>query len=610
MRKFRTLYVVFIFMTFLVSSFLMIIPSNIFGQNDTNNMEDNNRPNILVIMGDDFGFSDLGVFGSEISTPNLDQLGREGKILTNYYTHPVCSPARSTFLTGVDNHIAGIGTMFENIAPNQVNKTGYETFITDRVVTVAELLRDAGYDTLLSGKWHLSGKGYHEGTGPADRGFDRSFTLLESGANHFTYEPYYPGGVTTFIDNGKIVEKPNGTQFSNEFYTDKMIDFIKKSEMNDKPFFAYLAFQTAHTPFQAPPEYIEKYKEVYEAGWDNIREQRFEKQKELGIWSANMTLPKSYPTFPDWNALSEDEQKQRSQIFAAHSAMIEDMDYNLGKLIQFLKNIGQYENTLIIFTSDNGGSEPSDSPVVVATLEGANDKEVEEFKAAGFSESFDAIGSKDSYWGYGWQGAVMSNTPYSGVKSTMLNGGIKPPFVIKEPNATNTPELDIVKEFVHVSDMTPTFLEYSNTTHPGSEYKGKQVSPMMGKSIKPLLEGTVKETHMDDEIISSEMFGNRAVFMGDWKARNNIFPIGDGQWKLFNIKQDIREATDLSKEHPDILEKMVSSYKTYSQNVGIIEPKYSEQQKQGAIEMLAATNQTEFTVFPMEQSLAGYPAEP
>jgi len=602
MKKFRMSYFVSILTAFVVSLGYMM-PDTVLAQND-------NRPNILVIMGDDFGFSDIGVFGSEISTPNLDQLGKEGKILTNYYAHPVCSPARSTFLTGVDNHIAGIGTMFENIAPNQVNKTGYETYITDRVVTVAELLRDAGYDTLLSGKWHLSGKGYHNGTGPADRGFDQSFTLLESGANHFTYGPYYPGGVTTFIDNGKMVEKPNGTQFSNEFYTDKMIDYIKKSEGNNKPFFGYLAFQVAHTPFQAPQEYIKKYEGVYDGGWDKIREQRFEKQKELGIWPTNMTLPQSFPTFPDWNALPMDEQKQRSQIFAAHAGMIEDMDYNIGRIIQFLKDTGKYENTFIMFTSDNGGSEPSDSPVVVGTLEGANDKELEEFKAGGFSETFDAIGGKDSYWGYGWQGAVMSNTPYSGVKSTMFDGGIKPPFVIKEPHATNTPELDIVKEFVHVSDMTPTFLEYANTIHPGSDYKGKQVSPMMGKSIKPLLEGTVEQVHMDDETISSEMFGNRAVFMGDWKARNNIFPIGDGQWKLFNIKQDIREATDLSKEHPDILEKMVSAYDNYSKQVGIIPPKYSEQQKQGVMEMLAATNQTEFTGFPMENLLAGYPAEP
>ena len=609
MRRFGNSYVVSILIAFLVSAIYMI-PSSVFGQDDNNSTADISKPNILVIMGDDFGFSDLGVFGSEISTPNLDQLGKEGKILTNYYTYPVCSPARSTFLTGVDNHIAGIGTMFENIAPNQVNKTGYETFITDRVVSVAELLRDAGYDTLLSGKWHLSGKGYHEGTGPADRGFDQSFTLLESGANHFTYGPYYPGGKATFIDNGKIVEKPNGTQFSNEFYTDKMIDFIKTSEENNKPFFAYLSFQVAHTPFQAPQESIKKYEGVYDAGWDKIREERFEKQKELGIWPANMTLPQSYPTFPDWNSLPNDEQKQRSQIFAAHAGMIEDMDYNIGRLIQFLKDTGQYNNTLIMFTSDNGGSEPSDSPVVVATFEGATDKEVEEFKAAGFSETFDHIGTKDSFWGYGWQGAVMSNTPHSGVKSTMFNGGIKPPFVIKEPHATNTPELDIVNEFVHVSDMTPTFLEYANTTHPGSEYNGKQVASLMGKSIKPLLEGNVEKIHMDDEIISAEMFGNRAVFMGDWKARNNIFPLGDGQWKLFNIKQDIREATDLSKEYPDILEKMVSAYDKYAQNVGIIPPKYSEQQKQGVMNILAATNQTEFTGFPLEKYLAGYPAEP
>lgn len=559
------------------------------------------RPNIMVIMGDDFGYSDLGVFGSEISTPNLDQLGREGKILSNYYSHPVCSPARVTFFTGVDNHIGGIGTMYENIAPNQVNKTGYETYISNKVVTVAELLRDAGYDTLLSGKWHLSGKGYHNGTGPAERGFDESFTLLESGANHFTYGPYYPGGTVTFIDNGKIVEKPNGTQFSNEFYTDKMIDFIKKSKDNSKPFFAYLAPQVAHTPFQAPAELIKKYEGVYDGGWEKIREQRFEKQKELGIWPANMTLPKSYPPLPNWDNLTNDERQQRSQIFAAHAAMIEDMDSNIGKLIQYLKETGEYDNTLIMFTSDNGGSEPSDSPVVVGGLEGAADEATERFMA-GNNESFDAIGGKDSYWGYGWQGAIMSNTPHSGVKSTMLNGGIRPPFVIKEPGAANTTNLEVIKALVHVSDMTPTFLEYANVSHPGSEYKGKQVTPLMGKSIKPLLEGNLKKVHSEDEILSAEMFGNRLVLMGDWKARYQIFPAGDGQWKLFNLAQDIREATDVSIEHPDILEKMVSAYDKWAQDVGIIEPEYSEQQLKTGAAMIATSNQTEIDPgLPIEQ---------
>ena len=552
---------------------------------DAQEIKTDNRPNILVIMADDFGFSDIGVFGSEISTPNLDALANDGKILTNYYTHPVCSPARSTFLTGVDNHIAGIGTMFENMAPNQVNKTNYETYITDRVVTVAELLRDDGYDTLLSGKWHLSGKGYHNGTGPADRGFDQSFTLLESGANHFTYGPYYPGGVTTFIENGKIVPKPNTTKFSNEFYTDKIIDYIKTSQSDDKPFFAYLSFQVAHTPFQSPPEYMQKYEGVYDEGWSDIQEKRFEKQKELGIWPANMTLPESIPNFPDWNALSADEQKENSRILQAHAGMIEDMDYNVGKLIQFLKDTGAYDNTLIIFTSDNSSSEPMPSPIEVGHFEGAQGPEFQDFMN-NVDQTYDAIGNENSYWGYGWEGAVMSSTPYSGSKTTMFNGGLKPPFVIKEPNSIHTSELDIVDQLVHVSDMTPTILDYTNTTHPGSEYNGKKVASMMGKSIKPLLDGTSDTVHADDETISAEMFGNKLVLMGDWKARSNMFPVGDGEWKLFNIKTDVTEKTDLSKEYPDVLAKMVSAYDQYAKESGIIAPEYSEQQMQASEDIL------------------------
>lgn len=559
------------------------------------------RPNILVIMGDDYGYSDIGTFGSEISTPNLDTLARDGKILSNYYTYPVCSPSRVTFLTGVDNHIAGIGTMYENIAPNQVNKTGYETYITQRVVTVAELLRDAGYNTLLSGKWHLSGKTFENDTGPADRGFDQSFTLIQSGAHHFTYGPYYPGGKTTFVDNGKIVEKPNTTKYSSEFYTDIMIDYINRTLDSGKPFFGYLSYQVAHTPFQAPQESIKKYEGVYDIGWNGIREKRIEKQKELGIWPTNMTIPKSIPPLPDWNALSEDERKLKSQILAAHAAMIEVTDNEIGKLIQFLKDSGQYDNTLIMFTSDNGGSEPSDSPIVAGKLEGGDSQATKEF-LAGIDQSINAVGGDKSDWGYGWQGAVMSNAPFSGVKTTFFNGGIKSPFIIKEPNSVNTTELEVVKSLIHVSDMTPTFLEYAGVKHPGSEYNGRQVSPLMGKSIKPLLEGSVEKVHEDNEIISAEMFGNRAILMGDWKARSNIMPAGDGQWRLFNMAEDITEAKDLSKEHPDILDKMVSAYDKWAQDVGIIVPEYSAEQKSAFAQMIGQSNQTEHAPgVPLEQ---------
>jgi len=236
--------------------------SNIYAQTSEN------KPNFLVIVGDDFGYSDIGSFAGEISTPNLDALANDGKILMDFHTAPTCSPSRSSLLTGVDWHIAGIGTMFELIAPNQVGKPGYETYINDNVVTVAELLRDAGYNTLLSGKWHLSGQGYQNGKSPHDRGFSQSFTLIEDGANHFSSAEYIPSWPVSFMENGKKVDRPgNGTVFSNSLYADKLLEFFKSIEADDKPFFAYLAFQVAHTPFMAPSqELIDKYDKIYSEG--------------------------------------------------------------------------------------------------------------------------------------------------------------------------------------------------------------------------------------------------------------------------------------------------------------------------------------------------------
>ena len=205
------------------------------------------RPNILLIMGDDLGFSDLGSFGSEIATPNLDALENEGKILTNYHTNSVCSPARVAILTGVDNHIGGIGTMYENIAPNQVGQPGYETYINDRVVTIAELLRDVGYNTLMSGKWHLSGKGLQNGSTPYDRGFEDVFTVFSSGAQHFNGDPYYYGGHPIFMRNNTEVPRPDNGTYSNDLYTNIMLDQIKKYQGDGKPLFMYLSYQVAHS---------------------------------------------------------------------------------------------------------------------------------------------------------------------------------------------------------------------------------------------------------------------------------------------------------------------------------------------------------------------------
>lgn len=538
---------------------------------------ENKRPNILAIMGDDLGFSDLGSFGSEISTPNLDVLAKEGKVLTNYHTNPVCSPARVAFLTGVDNHIGGIGTMYENIAPNQVGKPGYETYINNRVVTVAELLRDSGYDTLMSGKWHLSGSGNKNGSAPYDRGFEDVLTVLSSGAQHFNGDAYYFGGHPIFMRNGTVVPRPDSGTYSNDLYTNVMLDQIKNHKDDRKPLFMYLSFQVGHSPFQAPQEFIKKYDGVYDVGYDKIREQRFEKQKQLGVWPADMKLPQRVPKTSTWDSLSTDEKAYRAKILAVHAAMIEDMDYNIGKVIKYLKDIGQYNNTLVMFTSDNGSSEPIPMSALAGT--GVSHEESKAFYDR-FNNTLANLGNANSLINYADWGAVSSVSPLSWFKATQGEGGVRPPFVIKLPGVSNnnnnnhqSSKTDIVNAFVHVNDMTPTFLDYAGIQSPGSTYKGHPVHPIMGKSLKPLLEGKVAKVYADDEPVAQEMFNNTAVFMGQWKAEK-LFgpPITDGKWHLYNIIEDIGENTDLANQHPEILQKMISAYDKYSKDVGVVVP--------------------------------------
>lgn len=584
----------------------MLSQTSLYTQSVLGQNSEDNRPNILLIMGDDLGFSDIGVFGSEISTPNLDALARDGKILTNYHTHPTCSPARASLLTGVDNHIAGLGTMAENLAPNQIGKPGYEGYLSDRAVTVAELLRDAGYHTMMSGKWHLSGSGIQNGTTPSDKGFEESFALIEGGAGHFTYDPYYPGGHVTFMNNEEIAEKPTNMTYSNDLYTNNMISTIKRYHGDGNPLFMYLAFQVGHTPFQAPPDIIKKYQQVYESGWNEIRQQRFEKQKELGIWPANMNLSVSVPPLPSWESLNQTEKQHYSKVFAVHAAMTENMDENIGKVIQYLKDIGEYDNTLIMFTSDNGTSEPSETPLdmPIEEMEGIPPQEIAEFFAR-TNNSVLNIGNPNSNVGYGWRGGVMSASPLSGFKATQFEGGTRPPFIIKEPGLADTalPQgtgalskiIDIIRANVRVTDMTPTFLEYAGVQHPGDTYQGRSIHPLMGKSIMPLLEGAVQQVHSDDEVLSQELFGNIAVYMGEWKALKQVFPEGIGEWRLFNLAQDITEdlRSDLSKQYPDVLKKMVSSYESYANEIGIIPPQFDLESQESYEEPFG--NETEIT---------------
>ncbi len=520
------------------------------------------RPNILIILADDFGYTDLATFGGgDISMPNVDELAKEGVVFTNYHSLPTCSPTRSVLLSGVDNHINGLGTMHELLVPNQKGKIGYETYITDRVVSIADLFNDAGYHTYLSGKWHL---GTDDGYRPYDKGFEEVFALLQGSANNFDEREILPDHPSVYYRNNEMVHLPDNF-FSSDYYTDTMIDFIKKNHGDGKPMFMYLSFNAVHWPLQAPQKYIQKYEGKYDIGWDKLRETRFEHMKELGIIPEDFGLPDRHPKVPAWDSLTPEEQRYEAKKMALYAAMADNMDYNAGRLLNYLKEIGEYDNTFIIFSTDNG----AESTDLVGAMEAALASEEYSEWVKKFDNSIENMGNANSNISYGPGWAQVGNTPFRNFKGFVSEGGIRVPLIVKVPNM----KIGIrTNEFVSVLDLAPTFLDYAGIKHPASSYKGKEIHPPMGKSIRPLLEGKSERIYGEGEYIAFELFGNKALLMGDWKIVQLNEPFGDGKWRLYNTNQDPSELNDLSEQEPELMQKMISLYEKYAEDVGVIPP--------------------------------------
>lgn len=310
------------------------------------------RPNILLIIGDDMGFSDLGVYGSEVATPNLDAIANRSLRFTNFHVGATCSPTRSLLLSGVDNHLNGMGNMHEFLTPEQEGRPGYEGHLNNRVVSIVNLVRDSGYRTCMAGKWHL---GSQPGQRPHDRGFDRTFSLMQGAGDNYNSisSVKAEGNALTFTANGQVVERPADVH-SNKLYADKLIEFLKADQKSGKPFFGYLSFQTAHWPHQAPKEFVEKYRDVYAAGWDVIRKQRIEKMRKLGILSEDHPVSPCFPGVPAWDALPAAAQRVQAYRMAAYAGMIEHMDFHIGRVIKHLEETGELDNTVIVYLNDNG----------------------------------------------------------------------------------------------------------------------------------------------------------------------------------------------------------------------------------------------------------------
>lgn len=509
---------------------------------------DNDRPNIVLIVADDLGFSDLGCFGSEISTPNLDHLAREGIIFTNFYTAATCSPTRAMLLSGTDNHVAGLGDMAERVPSitTKINQPGYEGYLNDRVISMAQLLKDSGYHTYMSGKWHL---GRTPNQSPHAKGFEKSFVLMDAYASHFDPDPNY----FLFWENDHYTNYPRG-RFSSDVYTDKLVDFLKPDPQDDKPFFIYAAYTAPHWPLQAPQAYIEKYRGKYDSGYDNLKSQRYSGVKSSGVIPDHATLPDNpkvkgslyYATddvLSPWETLSDKEKKIESRKMEIYAAMVDNMDYNIGRLIAHLKEIGEYDNTYFFFFSDNGAAS------------------LDALQVLNPEEPLVNMGTVNSFVGYGSQWAHASAVPYRLYKGYSTDGGIHSPMFVKRPTHQKS-NRHFSEAFTTVKDIMPTFLNIAGVKYDGV-YKGKQYSQLEGSSLLPVIMEEAEKVHQDDYVMGWELFGRYALRKGSWKITQIEEPFGKGRFELYDLSKDPTELDDLSDRFPDKLIELKKHWEEY-----------------------------------------------
>ena len=515
------------------------------------------RPNILLVVVDDMGYSDIGPFGGEIRTPSIESLAKAGIRFTDFHTSVACSPTRSMLLSGTDNHLAGMGTQGEVTFPNQVGKPGYEGHLNDRVVSIATLLRDGGYFTAMAGKWHL---GEQIENDPYNRGFQKAYTLLEGGASHFDDEwMMYANYTPTYRENGVRVHVPRGF-YSSEFYTNKIIEYIDSRDAG-KPFFAYLSFTAPHDPLHVPDEWLDKYKGRYDNGYKVLQSERLGSLKELGFIPEDTAPFPLLPNIPDWEDLSQEERQIEAREMELYAAMIDNVDYHLGRLFDHLKKAGVYENTLVIFFSDNGanGAEMHQYP---NTDEAWVDRNSD--------NRYENMGRKFSRIGPGPAWAQVSMTPYRLFKGFTTEGGIRTPLIISGPGLVGKGKYN--DAFVHVMDISATILDAAGINHPGRSYKGRRVEPLRGRSMMNVINGKSNFVHDNDTAVSWEMLGFRAVRKGDYKLVWLPSPFGNDDWQLYDLAKDPAELNDLSEQRPELRQQMIGIWEQYSKEVGVVLP--------------------------------------
>lgn len=509
------------------------------------------RPNFLVIVADDLGFSDLGAFGGEIHTPNLDGLARQGLRFTQFHSQSVCAPTRVELLTGTDTHIAGIGWMGGGPVET-LGKPGYEGYLNDRVAALPELLQAAGYYTVMAGKWHL---GATLDRSPKARGFEHSFGLLGGGQLHFKRTAGVPNIAivnTPYAEDGQFVDVPDNF-YSSDFYASKLIDYLKLQQTNKdkRPFFAYLTFTAPHWPLQIPAEDKDKYKGRYDAGPAALRFERLKRQIALGLLTpaaAADAHPFQYGT--PWSDLSSEERAISSRKMEIYAAMVDRLDRNVGKVIDYLQQTGELDKTVIVFLADNGAE---GSRIIPPT---------------GWDNSLENLGNVTSFAGYGINWAQAATAPSRLQKEYVSEGGIRVPAFINYAGLRR--QHAISREFATIQDITPTILDLADVDHPDT-FNGHPIEPMRGTSLVRYLNELTDTAHGPDEVFGWEQFGMRAVRVDNWKAIYLQEPDGRSpRWQLYNLRSDPGERNNLAPWWPGRLAAMRFLWRQYADAVGVV----------------------------------------
>ncbi len=496
------------------------------------------RPNILLILADDLGYSDLSCYGGEINTPNIDKLAQGGVKFTNFYNAARCCPTRASLLTGLYPHQAGIGEMvYRNDGP------GYYGFLNENTITLAEVLKSAGYHTMMSGKWHV---GHENGHWPEDRGFEEFYGI------HKHVDSYYKvlEGCDVYY-NGKIIQKANEPPVNNldpkkewyttDVFTDYALKFLDEAKNNNKPYFLYLPYNSPHFPLEAPDENIKKYKNAYNKGWDVLREEKLVRMKKLGIIPMNTKLSPSEN--PKWNSLSAEDRKELSFRREIYAAQVDRMDQNIGRVIAKLKKSGQYDNTVIIFLSDNGCSNE-------VGMFGFN---FDKYKISNYPE-WKRTGGWSVSQGQAW--ANVSNVPFRMYKKNAHQGGIATPLIINWP--ANIKKKGMVsKQVGHLIDIMPTLAELGQAKYP-STYKKRTIAPEEGISMVKYLK---QPEANNSRTLFWEHLGNCAIREGDFKL---VKEYPQKEWDLYNLKTDPNELINLADQMPDIVKEMDKKYQAWA----------------------------------------------